>query len=242
MNSTANIIYLDSLQKVLTSGIESCPRGIKTKEILNLVSSINMEYPIVSIPDRKIGKKFMFAEAYWITQGSPLVEEISPYNKHIAKFSDDGYIFNGAYGPMFNNQFNTVVNTLNDDKDSRQAVCTIWHPNPVKSKDHKCTIMLHWMIRNGRLNCTVYMRSNDLWLGRAYDIFNFTMMTVKVLTHLSHDLKLGELTLIAGSAHVYETNYLEARKLIDSPFIDTKLPDFHNWKEATNFLLMMRDL
>jgi thymidylate synthase len=245
--STANLAWLNTLNMVYDHGQNTDPRGIFTKELMNQSFEIDMRFPIVNIPRRKIHYTFMAAEAYWITSGMSLVEEIAPYNRHISKFSDDGFIFNGAYGPMFANQLEYVVNTLLKDNFSRQAVMTRWHPNPRLSKDIKCTVSLCFYIRQGMLNCTVMMRSNDLWLGRPYDIFNFSMMALKVLTRLNecyefNKLNLGNLHYNTVSSHIYEQDFDKAKDVIDNGLdLSTawQLPESweNNWSLVTDHLL-----
>lgn len=241
--------WLNSLQEVMNLGTGVAPRGKDTKEILNQVIEFDMNYPVCHHPERKLSYQFMAAEAYWITSGSPLVEDISPYNKHIANFSDDGYIFNGAYGPAFISQLNHVVNSLKEDSNSRQAVITIWHPNPISSKDHKCTVSLIFNVRFNRIYTTVLMRSNDLQLGRPYDMFNFTVMTLKVLTELNRNkvypVELGTCTLHAVSAHVYEPWYEKSQRMLHQciviPYDRVPAHCITDWQFVVDSLLACRD-
>ncbi len=250
--------WLNSIKHVYENGNTQFPRNIETKEILNDVCSFDMNAPICHHNLRKLSYKFMAAEAYWITSGSPLVEDIAPYNKHISDYTDDGYIFNGAYGPAFLSQVNFVVNTLFKDQMSRQAVMTIWHPNPIASKDHKCTVSLMFNIRDGRINTTVQMRSNDLILGRPYDMFNFTIMTLRILTLLNsrnnilldgtkNDILLGTLTLNSMSAHIYARDFEIVERLNHSKY-DYENTHFvpsestMNWQLVVDSLLACRDM
>jgi len=252
---TANEAWHNSLEGTLLNGRKITARGLETLEVLNQSITFDMEYPVCHNFERNLSYKFMTAEAYWIASGGLLTEEIEPYNKHIAQYSDDKYIFNGAYGPMFISQVESVVNTLVKDPYSRQAVMTIWVPNPIKSKDYRCTVSLIFYIRKHKLHATVTMRSNDLILGRPYDIFNFTIMTLRVLTRINEELRhqsdiigLGEMTLNTVSAHIYSTQIEWAHKILEHtkkegitktervPFIATK-----NWKFVTDSLLKTRD-
>lgn len=52
---------------------------------------------------------------------------------------------------------------------------------------------------------TTYMRSNDLWFGFPYDVFQFTCM--QILMSMELELELGTYTHIAGSLHLYERDY-----------------------------------
>lgn len=251
--STATLAWKNSILITMLDPGEVTVRGMKTKEVMNQTIQFKMNRPVCHHEERKLSYTFMAAEAYWITSGALLTEEIEPYNKHIAQFSDDGHIFNGAYGPMFISQVEYVANQLFSDLSTRQAVMTIWVPNPIHSKDYRCTISLIFNVRDGHIHTTVLMRSNDLILGRPYDMFNFTVMTLRVLTRLNKKreagrgslIKLGTQTLHAVSAHVYDNHYEMANRIsVSTDFKPSiKVPErcLYDWKFVTDSLLACRD-
>jgi thymidylate synthase len=208
--NTTQAWYWD-LIRVYTAGAVVSPRGLTTRELIGYQSAINMQRPIITCPYRQLGYKFMFAEAAWILGGGNDVATISPYARDISKFSDDGETFFGAYGPKIFDQLDYVIKALADDTTSRQAVINIWREKPPITKDVPCTLSVQFVIRNGYLCCLDTMRSSDLWLGHPYDIFNFSMLSLYLILKLReqglYGLKLGLLTLTAGSKHLYETNF-----------------------------------
>jgi thymidylate synthase len=209
--------WLDMINNLLDNGLYAAPRGQNILELLAAQITIDMEYPVVSTAARKLGYKFMAAEAYWILTGDDRVETIAPYSKAIANFSDNGVTFDGAYGPMIQAQFDYIIETLVKDPDSRQAVMTIWRPSPAPSKDIPCTVSVQFLIRDGFLHVIDTMRSSDIWLGVPYDLFNFTMLAVQVglaLRDRGLRVQLGALTLQAGSQHLYVRNAEEANKVL----------------------------
>ena len=245
----ANDAWIKSLKEVYEYGTNAQPRGYETKEWINHFSYFDMNSPICYHQDRKLNYSFMAAEAYWITSGSMFVEDIAPYNKHISQFSDDGYIFNGAYGPRFTHQFEHVVRSLVEDSFSRQAVITIWTPNPIKTKDYPCTLNLQWLIRHGKLHCIVNMRSNDLWLGRPYDFFNFTVMSMRILCAINertgNEYSLGMLYTTVGSLHQYKKDEEKIIKVIENE-ANKKIDEVphectHSWQFVVESLLACRD-
>lgn len=211
---STNTAWLKALSDCLKNGKESAPRGKKIKELMAYQTTIPMEWPMMTVKDRHLGYRFMAAEAAWILSGDNRVRTIAPYSKAISNFSDDGHFFNGAYGPMIREQLHHVIAALNDDTDTRQAVLTIWRPNPAKSKDIPCTVSVQFMIRDGMLHVIDTMRSSDLWLGWPYDVFNFSMLARYVICHLKHKPELGVLVLQAGSSHLYEDNWEDAAMIL----------------------------
>jgi thymidylate synthase len=204
---TATEAWTMLLAGVIHNGQKSSPRGLPIREITGSQVHVDMRYPIVLNAARKLSYKFMAAEAWWIISGKNDVASISKYCKNIANFSDNGHDFFGAYGPKIGSQIGEATRRLLVDPDTRQAVCNIWRENPPETKDVPCTLSVQWLVRDGKLHCIDTMRSNDVWLGFPYDVFNFTMLSWSVLQLLrqhGRKVELGTLTLNAGSHHVYE--------------------------------------
>lgn len=225
------------------------PKGKKTFEILNHSTIVNMREPIVSYEKRKLGYKFMAAEAFWILSGRNDVKYINKYSDMICRFSDDGYFFNGAYGPMIVDQLTYVVNELIRDKQTRQAVISIWRPNPRPSKDIPCTISAQFMVRHGKLHVFDTMRSSDIWLGWPYDVFNFSMLAayVSLLYKMKtkETLDLGNLYLTAASQHLYESDMDEALEVVSDPIMHTPMHfnvhQFENPNQLLQWLSILAD-
>lgn len=223
--------WVELLEFVLKFGDKVSPRGIPVAERVALMSTVSMSNPIIFNPKRKLGYRFMAAEAAWILSGDDRVESIAPYSKDISKFSDDGVRFFGAYGPKVKDQVPYAVSALHEDPDSRQAVINIWRENPRKSKDIPCTLSLQFLIRGGSIHCVASMRSSDLWLGHPYDIFNFSAVSFYVMLELNkiriengdQPLVLGKLYLTAGSKHLYERNWEAANEIV-AEFYDIGSP------------------
>jgi len=214
---SANQAWLHALSLVLAHGERSSPRGSLTIEYPHLTSLIDMHHPVITVADRKLNYRFMAAEAYWILSGDDSVAGVVPYNSQLLKFSDDGINFAGAYGPHIAAQLDYVVNTLVLDPDSRQAGLTIWQPNPPRSKDIPCTVALWFQLRNKKLNVHAFMRSNDLWLGYPYDVFNFSMLghlLVGLLNERGIGCSAGVLFHTTVSAHLYAEHEQTAAAII----------------------------
>lgn len=223
MSSTqpTDSVWIDLLWEIADSGSQVGPRGKGTLEILAKTTVVDMKMPVVTIPQRNLGYKFMAAEAHWILSGDNRVETIEPYSKQISSFSDDGVRFFGAYGPKVVDQLSYVVDCLIRDEASRQAVMTIWRERPGSTKDLPCTVALQFMIRDGKLNCHATMRSSDAWLGWVYDVFNFSMVAWTVLEQLRmneqySNLQVGSLFLTAASQHLYDSDRDAYESLFES--------------------------
>lgn len=215
--------WINLISDTITRGDLVTSRGHKTYEVLNRTLTVDMQKPVLMVPERKLSYVFMVAEAYWILTGDNRVETIKPYNSRIADFSDDGQVFFGAYGPKILDQINYVANKLRSDAFTRQAGMTTWRENPPISKDIPCTVGMFFNIRDGLLHCHVFMRSSDVWLGIPYDVFNFSMLSHLVCglynehNHISDMVKPGSLHITAVSSHLYYRDLEHARQVYKNP-------------------------
>lgn len=230
----------------------SSPRGMKVREVMGFTSVIDMEEPVITIRERSLSYRLMTGEAVWILNGDDSLAGIVQYNKRMAEFSDDGTSLFGAYGPRVAEQLDYVINALTKDRDTRQAVMTLWRKNPMPSKDIPCTVALVFQIRENHLHCHVFMRSSDVWLGLPYDIFAFTMIASKVACDYNdvndNPVEMGLLHVTAASSHLYDTHWEAARALVgDLPSVrsfDTMPQDLirnGDWTGILRSLLVSRD-
>ena len=259
-----NLQYKKKLWDVFRQPDFVCkPRGLKITEKINDSWIIDMDDPIITLPERKLSYSFMFGEAAWMLEGRNDVESVSKYVDGVKRFSDDGETFFGAYGPKILTQWSYVIKTLVTDKDSRQAVINIWRENPGSSKDIPCTLSLQFFLREASdelwLHTVASMRSNDAWLGTPYDTFNFSAISFWIALHLNRNgikCKVGSLNIQAGSRHIYETDFkkldslftsyyddkpeISFNKLIDK-YKDNPLKFISNLREAADFIPVSKD-
>jgi len=206
----ADDAYREWLAAIYYTGNEVSPRGQRTLELQHLSAAFALDRPVIRNPVRKVNFKFMAAEPLWYLSGSDDVEDIAQYNSQLRAFSDDGSTFFGAYGPRINQQLPYVLNKLQADPATRQAAMTLWRPNPPETRDVPCTVALTFEIRHGKLNCHVFMRSSDAWLGVPYDWFSFSVIAAFVASAIK--VPLGTLYFTAASAHLYARDIDSARE------------------------------
>jgi thymidylate synthase len=219
--------YVDLVNEVILCGEEVSPRGQRTQELRNV--TIEILNPRKSAPlgvNRKLPTKIVATEAIQLLAGvSDLRQLDAASNGNFTRFSDDGVVLAGAYGPRTHKQLANVVRVLRDDPDSRQAGATIWHGHETNnpSKDVPCTLNLFFSIRNKKLEMSTYMRSNDVWLGSAIDFPVFCQIQAAVAWALG--VELGSYTHTAVSLHIYEQD-IKAALALTAPTSDEEIPFF----------------
>jgi thymidylate synthase len=183
--------------------------GVKG-EVLNAVTVIkDPTRGIVQSDIRKMPLRYAIGELMWYLSGNKNLSAIQNYTSAWDRMSDDGLTVNSNYGWCIKykygfDQWEYVKNLLLHDLNSRQAVLHIKTAEDKPSKDVNCTVCLQFLIREGKLHATVYMRSNDIWMGFPYDVFSFTALQCKMAMELG--VGIGTYTHIAGSLHLYERN------------------------------------
>lgn len=232
-------LYYDSLMMTLDQGDECAPRGKLIKELRPAAFEFENPYNrITFLGSRRINPYFQFAEALWILSGRSDVPWLCKFNANMNQFSDDGKNFNAPYGERIrsygkNNLHNFIVNPVDqlldayykllNDKDTRQAVIVISHPQFDNSrytigehgKDIACNLVITFKIRHDKLNMTVFNRSNDIsWgtFGANLNQFATIQETMKSWLKKSgkeefSELEVGTYTQFTDSLHVYLDDY-----------------------------------
>jgi thymidylate synthase len=219
--SNASLICTDILRH-LTNDTSSArweevsPRDMPIRELRNVRMVLTDPTRCAAwMPKRQLNYPFMFGEFFWMWCGENSVDMISYYCKEIARFSDDGKIFFGAYGPRWVDALPSIIDLLEHDVHSRQAVVQIWRPEVYEmgfsTKDVPCTLAMQYLIRRGLLEASIIMRSSDSWLGLPYDLFNFAMLQRCVARSLNR--QPGPMTLFVVSSHLYERDLERAREV-----------------------------
>lgn len=227
-------VFKTALYELMTEGMVASPRGMETREFVPAVFEVkNPRSRFITLESRKMNPFYAIIETLWYLNGDNSVARLTPYNKVMKRFSDDGETLRGAYGARLiqknqdlnKSQFGLVYDKLKSDPDSRQAVSIIWDPwrDYEKTKDVPCTIGFIFTIREGKLNMTTMMRSNDIVLGTTYDVFAFTIFQEFLAKKLG--VEVGAYTHLANSFHVYEMHYDKAWEMIKDNTPATLMPD-----------------
>ena len=207
--------YVDLVHHVLAHGEEASPRGMKTREIEDAVIHIDDVFHTLPL---NVGRGAVpgigAVEACQLLSGTSFPKTVIAVGPQFKNYAEDNGIFHGAYGLRTQGQYDAVIEKLTNDSDSRQAVVTIWNPefdNQPDKRDYPCTVLHQFRIRNNKLNMSVYMRSNDVWLGAAYDFFQFTQVQIAMASVLG--IEPGRYVHHVGSLHIYEQHYGAAENL-----------------------------
>lgn len=192
------------------------PRGKKTKELLSVTTEIeNPRNRLFYNSKRKFNPAFAIAETIAHLTGINNTKYFDTFNSNMKNFSDNGVNFYGNYGVRITKYIERVVEKLQNNPDTRQAVVTIYNTEDsfAPTKDVPCTLNLDFKLRDNKLYLHTFMRSNDLVWGYQYDVFCFTLIQEIIANELN--VELGSYTHTATSMHVYERHWDLIEKMKD---------------------------
>ena len=119
--------------------------------------------------------------------------------------ADSSRLVRSNYGWQWEreHQLDKVVAMLKSNKDTRQAVISIYDGKEIDTyaKDTPCTYAVQFTVLNDKLEMSVLMRSNDLWYGFCNDQYCFASLQETVAERLS--MKTGSYYHFAHNLHLY---------------------------------------
>lgn len=198
------------------------PRGQLVLEIENYAYELPPFVRFPSFENRKLNVQYIKDETLWYIKGDKYDTSIAEKAKIWQGIINADGSINSNYGQYIfagPKQFDNVIKTLVEDKDSRRASMMILGDGHLLSdtKDVPCTYALNFRIREDTLNMSVHMRSQDAIFGMGNDAPAFSFiheMMVNALRRYYPTLKYGTYFHIADSFHVYERHFSMLEKLV----------------------------
>lgn len=161
-----------------------------------------------------ISPAFGIAEVLWILAGSNDAKVLNYWFPRLPEFAGTGSEYPGAYGYRLRKQFGVdqirrACEVLAANPASRQAVLQLWDPRvdlpnqdgSPRNADVPCNITSLLKVRDGRLEWTQIMRSNDLLRGLPYNFLQFTFLQEMMAGWLG--IKVGCYRHWSDSLHIY---------------------------------------
>ena len=161
---------------------------------------------------------FHFMEALWMLAGRNDVATVATFNKRMVEYSDDGEVFNGAYGYRWreyfeHDQLDWIAALLCRDPTSRQAVLQMYSPDSDQraTLDTPCNTCIYFRVVGAALDATVCNRSNDvLWGLFGANLVHMTMLLEYMAARCG--LQVGVLHTLSNNLHLY-TNVLPVEQI-----------------------------
>ena len=222
----ANTLFSDMFWRFRTSGVPTETRNGPALRIDEpvLTTVLNPMERVLFHEKRDCNPVFHLLESIWMLAGRRDVKFLAQFNSKISQYSDDGRVFNAAYGHRMRSAFRVdqlveAIELLRRDPKTRRCVVQLWNPEDLcnqTSKDLACNLLMVFSLdQDGALNCLVSNRSNDSWFGYAgANIVHFTVIQEFVARALG--VPVGRYSTVTTNLHLY-TELYSAGRYLDMP-------------------------
>ena len=215
--------YLNLMRLILEEGEAKGDRtGTGTLSVFGHQMRFNLQEGFPMVTTKKLHLKSIIYELLWFIRGDTNVEYLQDNGVRIwNEWADE----NGDLGPVYGRQWrhwetkngqiidqlNEAISTIKSNPNSRRIIVSAWNVGELKEMAlMPCHAFFQFHVSNGKLNCQLYQRSADVFLGVPFNIASYALLTHMVAQVC--DLKPGVFVHTLGDAHLYN-NHLEQARL-----------------------------
>lgn len=173
--------------------------------------------------ERDANPFFHLMECIWMLAGRRDVAWISRFSSNIANYSDDGVVFNGAYGYRWRGYFGVdqlaeIIRNLRVNPSCRRQVLSMWAVRDLVQQDTKdvpCNTSAYLQVSAaGALDLMVNNRSNDLiWGAYGANAVHFSFLLEVLATFIG--VPVGRYYQVSMNTHLYDALKPKAEALAE---------------------------
>ena len=235
--------YLRLINHILENGEEKGDRtGTGTLSVFGYQMRFDLSKGFPMVTTKKVHLKSISHELLWFIKGDTNVKYLQENGVRIwNEWADE----NGDLGPVYGKQWRDwkdnngrtidqleqVIDMIKNNPNSRRIIVSAWNVGELDEMAlMPCHAFFQFHVANGKLNCQLYQRSADVFLGVPFNIASYAILTHMIAQICGLDA--GTFVHTLGDAHLY-TNHLEQARLQVSrepmPLPTLKLnPDIEN--------------
>ena len=239
--------YLSLLKEINNNGIRKETRNGFTYSSFgtSLKFEVNNGVTFPLLTTKKMFFRGIVEELLWFLRGSTNSKELENIGINIWKgnssreYLDSIRLTNNDEGELgkiygyqwrsYNGYFDQIRYILEELSlnNSRRAIISAWNPCDLKEQAlPPCHILYNfYKIDNYNLNCMMYMRSSDLFLGIPFNIASTTLLAMIIGKTMG--MKVNEICVSICDCHIYD-EHLDAvkeqltRDIYESPNVEIK--------------------
>lgn len=177
-------------------------------ELLWFLEGSTDERRLAEITFEKPRKDLIGKQTIWTANADKQGKDLGYTNDNLTKELGPVY---GSQWRNFNgqgiDQIKSIIHQIKNNPDSRRIILSAWNPVQIGEMAlPPCHTMAQFRVMNGRLNCQLYQRSADLFLGVPFNIASYALLT-HMLAQICN-IKVGAFVHSIGDAHIY-SNHVE---------------------------------
>lgn len=208
--------YLDVLKDIMENGQDANNRtGIYARKVFGRQMRFDLSEGFPLVTTKKTYLRAIIHELIWLLSGNTNIKYLHDNNVTIwDEWADE----NGDLGPVYGHQwrnFNSqgidqikdVIERIKKNPQDRRLIVTAWNPAQIEEMAlPPCHAFFQFDVTpDGKLNCMLYQRSCDMFLGVPFNIASYSLLTMMIAQVCG--LKAGEFVHTLGNAHIYSNHF-----------------------------------
>ena len=223
--------YLDLLRDVMENGTDKGDRtGTGTRSVFGRQVRYDLAEGFPLLTTKKLHIRSILHELLWFLSGETNIRYLKENGVSIW---DEWATPEGELGPVYGAQWRNwqgadgktydqilaLVEGLKSNPDSRRHIINGWNVALLPDEKQKpwenaaagrmalppCHVLYQFYFANCKLSASLYIRSNDLFLGNPYNTASLAFLTHMLAQQC--DLDVGEIVLSIGDAHIYSNHF-----------------------------------
>ena len=223
--------YLSLLQDVMQNGVEKGDRtGTGTRSVFGRQLRYDLAKGFPLLTSKKLHIRSILHELLWFLSGETNIKYlqdngVSIWNAWATESGELGPVYGaqwrrwqGADDQVFD-QISTLVDGLKNNPDSRRHIISGWNVALLPDETKKpwenaeaglmalppCHLLYQFYVAEGKLSASLYIRSNDLFLGNPYNTASLAFLTHMLAQQCN--LEAGDIIISIGDAHIYSNHF-----------------------------------
>lgn len=212
--------YLEILQDIMENGEDADNRtGIYARKVFGRQMRFDLGKGFPLVTTKKVFLKGIIHELIWLLSGNTNIKYLTDNNVHIwDEWADKDGNLGPVYGAQWRNfnsqgidQIQDVIERIKKNPQDRRLIVTAWNPAQIEQMAlPPCHCFFQFDVTpSGRLNCQLYQRSCDMFLGVPFNIASYSLLTMMVAQVCG--LKPGEFVHTLGNAHIYNNHFEQVK-------------------------------
>ena len=214
--------YLSLIRRILDEGEDKGDRtGTGTLSVFGHQMRFDLAKGFPMVTTKKLHLKSIIYELLWFLKGDTNVKYLQENGVRIwNEWADEDGDLGPVYGKQWRkweakdgriiDQVNNAIEMIKTNPNSRRIIVSAWNVGELEEMAlMPCHAFFQFHFANGKLNCQLYQRSADVFLGVPFNIASYAL-----LTHMMAqvcNLQPGVFVHTIGDAHLYN-NHLEQAK------------------------------
>ena len=214
--------YLSLLKQILEEGVDRDDRtGVGTRGLFGAQLRFDLSNGFPLLTTKKLHLKSIIYELLWFLKGDT---NIAWLKENGVRIWDEWADENGDLGPVYGKQWRSwqgrdakaidqisnAIQLIKQDPHSRRIIVNAWNVTDLDDMAlMPCHCLFQFHVANRRLNCHLYQRSADIFLGVPFNIASYALLTMMMAQVCG--LEAGEFIHSFGDVHLYH-NHVEQAK------------------------------